>query len=210
MTITRAELFTVRFSFSPRRGPSVAWGSQHAYALLRLEDSDGAVGWGETYLVTGAVAALEAAWPVLRGRRAGDAAVILAAGRWASEHAYASSAVASGAGIARYSGESQVTPMDPAASTATGTAALTGSLPGVVTSAPAAMLVGCMALNTANVSIALTAPPSMTIAWDLGGKRHAMADELVPAAGPSGSRTWTFGALREWAGWMTALRPAPG
>ena len=94
MSISRVEIITVDFAFSPRRGPSVAWGSSHAYALLRLEDEDGAVGWGETYLVTGAVAALEAACPVLRGRRARDAAAILADVRRTTEHASATSAVA--------------------------------------------------------------------------------------------------------------------
>jgi L-alanine-DL-glutamate epimerase-like enolase superfamily enzyme len=94
VAIVRGTAFSLRFPFSPRRGPSVAWGSEHAYALLRLEDADGAVGWGETYLVTGAAAALEAAWPVLRGRRPEAAAAILADARRATEHPYATSAVA--------------------------------------------------------------------------------------------------------------------
>jgi D-galactarolactone cycloisomerase len=94
MSIARAELFTLRYGFSPRRGPSVAWESEHAYALIRLEDSDGAVGWGETYLVTGVIAALEAAWPALRGREPAAAASIAADVRRATEHAYATSAVA--------------------------------------------------------------------------------------------------------------------
>lgn len=94
MAIERAQLFEVRFGFTPRRGPSVAWGSEHAYAILRLEDAEGAVGWGETYLVTGVLAALEAAWSALRGRSALEAAAILADVRRATEHPYATSAVA--------------------------------------------------------------------------------------------------------------------
>jgi hypothetical protein len=47
----------------------------------------------------------------------------------------------------------------------------------------------------------------MTQAWDIGGKRHELADGLQATAGASGTKTWTFNASREWAGWLTALRP---
>jgi hypothetical protein len=48
----------------------------------------------------------------------------------------------------------------------------------------------------------------MSVAWDLLGKRQQAGDELVPFAGDTGSRTWTFSASREWAGWLVALRPS--
>ena len=47
--IERAEVFGLRWEFSPRMGPSDSWGDAHAYCIVRLEDSDGVVGWGETY-----------------------------------------------------------------------------------------------------------------------------------------------------------------
>ena len=47
----------------------------------------------------------------------------------------------------------------------------------------------------------------MAEAWDIGGKRHELADQTQAAAGPSGSKTWTFSSTREWAGWLVALRP---
>ena len=47
----------------------------------------------------------------------------------------------------------------------------------------------------------------MTAAWDIGGKRHELADGVQAIAGPSGPKTWIFSSGREWAGWLTALRP---
>jgi L-alanine-DL-glutamate epimerase-like enolase superfamily enzyme len=52
-TITSAEVFTLSHVFSPRRGPADAWGSTHAYCLVKLSDADGVAGWGETYLRPG-------------------------------------------------------------------------------------------------------------------------------------------------------------
>jgi len=46
----------------------------------------------------------------------------------------------------------------------------------------------------------------MSQAWDVGGKRHELADQLLPTAGASGARTWSFSASRAWAGWQVALR----
>jgi hypothetical protein len=46
----------------------------------------------------------------------------------------------------------------------------------------------------------------MSQAWDIGGKRHELADQTLPASGASGSRTWTFSASRAWAGFLVALR----
>ena len=59
MTIASAEVFTLVHEFAPRRGPADAWGSSHAYCLVKLTDRDGATGWGETYLRTGMPAVLE-------------------------------------------------------------------------------------------------------------------------------------------------------
>jgi hypothetical protein len=69
------------------------------------------------------------------------------------------------------------------------------------------MLVGCMGANSSSASTTIASPSGMSQAWDIGGRRHELADGLQAAAGPSGSRTWTFNVAREWAGWLTALRP---
>jgi D-galactarolactone cycloisomerase len=73
MPITSAEVFTLVYEFSPRRGPSDSWGSSHAYSLVKLTDSDGVTGWGETYLRTGMPAALEEMAGLLVGRDAAAA-----------------------------------------------------------------------------------------------------------------------------------------
>ena len=72
-TITSAEVFTLVHEFSPRRGPSDAWGSSHAYCLVKLTDTDGVTGWGETYLRTGMAATLEEMAGLLIGRDAASA-----------------------------------------------------------------------------------------------------------------------------------------
>ena len=68
MTIASAEVFTLVHDFTPRRGPSDAWGSSHAYCLVKLTDTDGATGWGETYLRPGMAAILEEFAGLLLGR----------------------------------------------------------------------------------------------------------------------------------------------
>jgi D-galactarolactone cycloisomerase len=92
-TIERVEAFVLRAPIDPRRGVSIAWAAEHGYVLVRLEDEDGAVGWGETYLVTGALAAIDAARPLLVGRSPDDASAILRAVRDTTEHPYATSAI---------------------------------------------------------------------------------------------------------------------
>jgi PKD repeat protein len=114
------------------------------------------------------------------------------------------SAVANGAGIARYSGAGG---LDAAATKASGASALSGTLPGLTTTTDNAMLVGCMGINGSSTATTISSPSGMTQAWDIGGKRHELADGLQAHAGPSAEKTWTFNASREWAGWLVALRP---
>jgi PKD repeat protein len=118
-----------------------------------------------------------------------------------------SSSVANGAGIARYSGVRGASPIDATATTAFGASATTGTLPGVTTATSGAMLVGCIAINSSSTAVSIGSPAGMAEAWDIGGKRHELADQIQAAAGPSGSKTWTFSSTREWAGWLVALRP---
>lgn len=113
--------------------------------------------------------------------------------------------ITSGGGIARYSGSSGP---DVAATKAAGAAATSGTVPGVTTTTAGAMVVGCMGVNSGALSVTITPPSGTSEAWSIGGKRNELADDVQPGAGPSGDRTWTFSASREWAGWLTALRPA--
>jgi myo-inositol-hexaphosphate 3-phosphohydrolase len=120
-----------------------------------------------------------------------------------------SGAVLNGAGIARYSGVDTSSPLAATTSTATGASATSAVLPGITTQADNAMLVGCLGVNSSSTGVTLTSPTGMTQAWDIGGKRHELADSTQPTAGPTGAKTWTLSSARESAGWLTALRPAP-
>jgi myo-inositol-hexaphosphate 3-phosphohydrolase len=117
-----------------------------------------------------------------------------------------SASVVSSAGIARYSGVNASQPLDGTPVTATGAAATTATLAGVTTNTAGDMLVGCLGANTSSATLVLTSPSGMTAAWDLAGKRQQLADQTLPTAGASGSRTWTLSSAREWAAWLVALR----
>jgi D-galactarolactone cycloisomerase len=93
VTIERVEIFSLVFTFSPARGPSIAYGDTHAYAVVKLTDSDGAIGWGETYLLPGVAGVIEAVAPVLIGRQASEAVALKAAFAKGAEHPYAASAI---------------------------------------------------------------------------------------------------------------------
>ncbi len=93
MTIERLEVFSLVFKFAPSRGPSIAYGDTHAYAVVKLTNTDGVAGWGETYLLPGLASIIEEVGPVLIGRDAQDAIELKAAFAKGAEHAYASSAI---------------------------------------------------------------------------------------------------------------------
>lgn len=118
--------------------------------------------------------------------------------------------MAGGAGIARYSGVDNISPLDVSASSASGASATSGTVAGVTTATANAMLVGCMAINSASTAVTIGSPAGMSQAWDIGGKRHELADGPQAMAGASGPKAWTFSSGREWAGWLTALRPQAG
>jgi hypothetical protein len=114
------------------------------------------------------------------------------------------SSVAGGGGVARYSGASGV---DGAATSASGASAASGTVPGVTTTTGNTMLVGCMGVNSSSAT--LTSPAGLSQAWEVGDRRFELADGRQTTAGGSGSKTWTFSASREWAGWLVALRAQP-
>ena len=94
MAIDRVETFLLRHPISPPRGPSIAYSSAHAYVLVKLTDSDGASGWGETYAIPGAAAILADIAPLILGADP-DHPTPLNRRLWrASEQPYVASAVA--------------------------------------------------------------------------------------------------------------------
>jgi hypothetical protein len=131
--------------------------------------------------------------------------VKVASGSEPASYGWGLTASTTGAGgIARFGGASGV---DGAASTAaSSTAAASGTIPGVTTTAANAQVLGCTGVNSSSTSI--TPPAGLTEAWDLGARRSEFADGVQQAAGPSGAKTFTFSASRAWAGWLVALRPA--
>jgi PKD repeat protein len=118
-------------------------------------------------------------------------------------YTWTTTSVTGSAGIARYSGASGLD--GPATSEASNTATTSAAVPGVTTTTANVMLVGCMGINSGTTTI--TAPSSLTQAWELGVRASELADGPQAAAGASGVKTWTFSASRAWAGWLVGLRP---
>ena len=126
----------------------------------------------------------------------------LATASESASYSWRTTSVTSGGGIARYSGASG---LDTVATSASGAARSSGTVPAVTTTTANAMLVGCMSVNS--TSVTLTSPTGMAQAVESGARRFEVADGIHAIAGPSGAKTWTFSAAREWAGWLVALRP---
>lgn len=81
MKVIRCECFAITHRLDPRTGPSIAYSSEHAYAIVRLEDEAGRVGWGETYRTPGVVATIEAIGAAILGRE-GSLKELLREVRW--------------------------------------------------------------------------------------------------------------------------------
>jgi D-galactarolactone cycloisomerase len=92
-TIERVETFVVSHTLNPRTGPSIALSDTHAYVLVKITDTDGRSGWGETYVVPGIRAIIEDAAPIVLGRSATGSRGLAADIRWGTEHTYAASAL---------------------------------------------------------------------------------------------------------------------
>jgi D-galactarolactone cycloisomerase len=94
LSIASVETFVLRYAFSPRRGPADAWGSSHEYCLVRIADSDGAVGWGESYVRPGLEASIHDIAAPLIGRSPFDALANWQLVWGSGEFPFAASAVA--------------------------------------------------------------------------------------------------------------------
>ena len=126
----------------------------------------------------------------------------VATGTEPADYSWTTSSTTGGGVIARYSGAAG--PDGPVTS-ASGAAASSGTVGEVTTTTANAMLVGCMGVNSSSAT--LSSPAGMTEVAETGARRFELADGLQPAAGASGTKTWTFSSAREWAGWLVALRP---
>ena len=93
MAIERAEVFGMRYEFSPRTGPADAWGGAHAYCLVRLQDRDGVTGWGETYWRPGMPVILDEILGGLIGRPIDEARAAWFEAWGAGDYPFATSAV---------------------------------------------------------------------------------------------------------------------
>lgn len=89
--IERAEVLVLTHRLSRTRLFSTGSNVTRDSVVVRLEDRDGRIGWGETYLVRGAVEACRAMTAGLPGRDPGEAAAELLAGPWS--HRWALGAV---------------------------------------------------------------------------------------------------------------------
>jgi D-galactarolactone cycloisomerase len=81
MNVAGFECFVITHHLSPRTGPSIAYSSEHAYVLVRLQDDNGLVGWGETYRTPGTVDTIEAVCRSVIGR-ASSLRELLREARW--------------------------------------------------------------------------------------------------------------------------------
>src|SRR3954447_6832629 len=119
--------------------------------------------------------------------------------RWVTSNKMANSG-----GIVRYTGASG---LDVSAAKASGSSGRTGTVPGVTTITKDAMVVGCMGVNSSSTPVQITGPAGMSEVWNLTGSPNESADARQATPGPTGTRSWTFSDSRDWAGWVTALRP---
>jgi len=94
MAIERVEVLVVHFAVEPLRAVSIAPIPVHDFAYLKLTDSDGVSGWGESYLIPGIAGVLRDLAPVVLGHDPLDARRLQAEVLLASEHTWAASAYA--------------------------------------------------------------------------------------------------------------------
>lgn len=70
--ISRADVFALSAPIHPPAGVSIGLATAHEYVLVRLTDSDGTEGWGETYLLPGVVHTVASLAHLVIGHPAGD------------------------------------------------------------------------------------------------------------------------------------------
>jgi len=91
--IEQLEVFVVHFEVVPLRAVSIAPIPTHDFCYVKLTDSDGHIGWGETYLIPGIAAVLRDLAEVVLGRDAREARALQRDVWLTSEHTWAASAL---------------------------------------------------------------------------------------------------------------------
>ncbi|GAA1276161.1 hypothetical protein GCM10009589_33160 [Arthrobacter pascens] len=120
-----------------------------------------------------------------------------------------STAVKWGGGISAYTGVNTTTPLDSTVATAVNaTFSATSITVGSVTTASTnALLIGGLGFDSSTPGT--TAPTGWTERFETsGGQVAEQADRTQPAAGATGTATWTFSSSKAVAAWRTALKPA--
>ncbi|WP_240459839.1 PKD domain-containing protein, partial [Arthrobacter pascens] len=120
-----------------------------------------------------------------------------------------STAVKWGGGISAYTGVNTTTPLDSTVASAVNAtfSATSIAVPGVSTASNGALLIGGLGFDSSTP--AATAPTGWTERFETsGGQVAEQADRTQPAAGASGTATWTFSSAKAVAAWRTALKPA--
>lgn len=114
-----------------------------------------------------------------------------------------------GGGVTAYRGVDTATPLDSSVVTAVNTTytATALTLPSITTASGGAMLVGGLALDSANPAV--SAPSGWVEQWEsAGGQVAEHASGTQAEAGATGPATWTLSGTRAVGGWRAALRPA--
>ncbi len=93
MAIEQVEVFTVHYAVEPLRSVSIAPIPVHDFVYCKLTDSDGAIGWGETYLIPGIGPLIAELAAIVIGRRAIDARRLWTDVWHGAEHTWAASAL---------------------------------------------------------------------------------------------------------------------
>ena len=93
MTIEQLEVFVVHFDVVPLRAVSIAPIPTHDFCYVKLTDSDGHIGWGETYLIPGIASTIRDLAEVVLGRDATSARQLHRDVWLSSEHTWAASAL---------------------------------------------------------------------------------------------------------------------
>ena len=131
----------------------------------------------------------------------------------------------SGGGITAYRNVSTSNPFDVAtpstASISFGGGGTTVTLPSITTVTNGTLLMAGIAINTTTTTASITPPASMTEQFEVSGRRTSYSHEAwnvagatgvsttpaPPAAGATGTRTFTWNSTQAGAGFLTALRP---
>jgi D-galactarolactone cycloisomerase len=93
VAIERLEVFVVHFAVDPVRAVSIAPIPVHDFVYVKLTDSDGHAGWGETYQIPGVASVIADCAEIVIGRDARQARALNADVWLGSEHTWAASAL---------------------------------------------------------------------------------------------------------------------